>query len=202
MTPALFLDRDGTVNVSPGPGYVLEWGQFHFAPGVRELIQAAKERGFLVILVTSQQGVGKGLMSQADLDDIHARMQAELGPLAFDDIHACTHLDGTCTCRKPSPEMILTAASRNGIDLARSWNVGDKPRDVEMGRAAGVGTNLLIETADCPDLHAVRERFLAGNEDFKQRQERHRANLAALGPAVGMDDREIERTHRIIAGEE
>jgi D-glycero-D-manno-heptose 1,7-bisphosphate phosphatase len=61
--------------------------------------------------VTSQQGVGKGLMTQDDLNDIHSRMQEELAKhaAAFDGVYACTHLIGTCTCRKPSPEMILRA---------------------------------------------------------------------------------------------
>ena len=101
--PAVFFDRDGVVNLSPGPGYVLSWEDFHFSPGIKEALHLCKTRGYALVLATSQQGVGKGLMSQAELDGIHARMQAELAAhdAAFDGIYACTCLskDPGCTCR-------------------------------------------------------------------------------------------------------
>lgn len=144
--PAVFFDRDGVVNVSPGAGYVLRWEDFHFAPGIIEALAWCKARGFATIVVTSQQGVGKGLMSQATLDDIHARMQAELTKhvAAFDGIYACTHLSGSCTCRKPSPEMILRAQSDHDLDLSRSWLIGDHDRDIQMAINAGVPRTIRI----------------------------------------------------------
>lgn len=146
--PAVFFDRDGVVNSSPGAGYVLSWEQFRFAPGIIDALRVCKARGFATVVVTSQQGVGKRLMSQADLDDIHSRMQAELARqgVAFDAIHACTCLasDPACTCRKPSPEMILTARDRLDLDLARSVLVGDHDRDIEMARNAGVPHTIRI----------------------------------------------------------
>jgi histidinol-phosphate phosphatase family protein len=151
---AVFFDRDGTVNESPGPGYLLRWEDFRFRVGVREALAAVKRRGFLTILVTNQQGVGKGLMQPADLEVIHARMQAELGPLAFDDIYVCPHLEGTCDCRKPAPGMLLAAAARHDLDLACCWNIGDKEHDLEMGRRAGVAHNLLIGGPELPDWSA------------------------------------------------
>jgi D-glycero-D-manno-heptose 1,7-bisphosphate phosphatase len=155
-TPAFFFDRDGTVNASPGPGYVLRWEDFHFLPGVKEMLAAVKGRGWKIILVTSQQGVAKGLMSVDDLNGIHQRMQAALGPAAaFDGIYACTGLEGRDPRRKPSPAMILEARRDHDIDLSSSWNIGDKDRDLEMGRAAGIPHNLHFGSQEFPHWPAV-----------------------------------------------
>ncbi|MFM7605215.1 MAG: histidinol phosphate phosphatase, partial [Prosthecobacter sp.] len=78
LQPAVFFDRDGVVNVSPGEGYVLREEDFHLSPGIIEALIVCRKRGFLLILCTSQQGVGKGLMTQATLDAIHALMQDRL----------------------------------------------------------------------------------------------------------------------------
>ncbi len=144
--PAVFFDRDGVVNVSPGEGYVLRWEDFHLASGIIEALALCKARGYATVLVTSQQGVGKGLMTRDQLNDIHARMQEELGrhAAAFDGVYACTHLSGTCTCRKPSPEMIFRAQKDHEIDLTRSWLVGDHDRDIQMAINAGVPRTVRI----------------------------------------------------------
>ena len=148
MRPAFFFDRDGVVNASPGDGYVLRREDFHFNDGIIETLALLKSHGFALVLVTSQQGVGKGLMTRAALDGIHAFMQGELARhgAAFDAIHACTCLadDSRCTCRKPSPEMILRAAEEHDIDLAASWLVGDHDRDIQMACNAGVPHTIRI----------------------------------------------------------
>ena len=154
LRPAVFFDRDGVVNVSPGAGYVLRWEDFHFSPGIVEALRLCKTRGYALVLVTSQQGVGKGLMTQAELDDIHARMQHALArdDAAFDGLYACTCLadDPDCTCRKPSPEMIHRAATDLGLDLARSLLVGDYDRDIQMAVNAGVPVTVRVLTAGEP----------------------------------------------------
>lgn len=148
MRPAFFFDRDGVVNRSPGDGYVLRREDFEFTEGIIETLAFLKSRGFALVLVTSQQGVGKGLMTRAALDEIHESMQAELArhDAAFDAIHACTCLadDSRCTCRKPSPEMIHRAAADHDLDLASSWLVGDHDRDIQMARNAGVPHTIRI----------------------------------------------------------
>ncbi len=154
--PAFFFDRDGTVNASPGPGYVLSREEFRMMPGIREMVAAVKASGWKAVLITSQQGVGKGLMTAADLDEIHRGMQEALGPeAAFDGIYACTGLAGRDPRRKPSPAMILEAARDHDLDLGASWNIGDKERDLDMGRAAGVPHNLLFGSPEFPDWPAV-----------------------------------------------
>lgn len=160
--PAVFFDRDGVVNVSPGAGYVLRWAGFAFAPGIVEALRHCREAGYALVLATSQQGVGKGLMSQADLEDIHARMQERLAAdgAAFDGLYACTCLasDPGCTCRKPSPEMLQRAAADLNLDLTRSWLVGDADRDILMAHHAGVPHTVRI--GDEPPCTAAASHWL------------------------------------------
>ncbi len=142
LRPAFFFDRDGVVNVSPGAGYVLQRADFHFSEGIIESLAFLKTKGFALILVTSQQCVGKGLITQSILDDIHAHMQEALSKhdAAFDAIYACTCLasDPDCSCRKPSSEMILQAAEAHALDLTCSWLIGDHDRDIAMAINAKV----------------------------------------------------------------
>jgi len=143
---AVFFDRDGVVNRSPGPGYVLSVDDFVLNDGIAEAVRYLNEQGILAIVVTSQKGVGKGLMSDEDLAAIHRYMQEELAKsgAAFDAIYAYT---GTPDCPhrpKPDPEMILTAAERFSIDRRLSWVIGDADRDIEMGRAAGLAGTIRI----------------------------------------------------------
>jgi histidinol-phosphate phosphatase family protein len=149
MRPAFFFDRDGVVNRSPGAGYVLRREDFHFNDSIIDVLAFLKSRGFALILVTSQQGVGKGLMTQAALDEIHAAMQQELTrhDAAFDAIYACTCLadDAQCTCRKPSPEMIFQAVREHDLDLERSWLIGDHDRDIQMALNAGIPRTIRIQ---------------------------------------------------------
>ncbi|MBV6499214.1 MAG: D-glycero-alpha-D-manno-heptose-1,7-bisphosphate 7-phosphatase [Prosthecobacter sp.] len=157
--PAVIFDRDGVVNLSPGPGYVLCWEDFHFSPGIIEALALCRNRGYVTILATSQQGVGRRLMSMADLERIHERMQAVLSGhgAAFDGIYACTCLktDPGCTCRKPSPEMVLRAALEHDLDLSRSLLVGDADRDIEMGMNAGVPVTIRIESENPHEVAAT-----------------------------------------------
>ncbi len=166
LHPAVFFDRDGVVNLSPGDGYVLRWEDFHFAPGIIEALALCRSRGYATILVTSQQGVGKGLLPQTGLDDMHARMQAELmkHAAAFDGIYTCTHLSGSCTCRKPSPEMIFRARDDHGLDLAQSWLIGDHDRDIQMAINAGVPRTIRILSHHEPKVTA--EFTLAGTGEL------------------------------------
>jgi D,D-heptose 1,7-bisphosphate phosphatase len=155
-TPAVFFDRDGVVNVSPGEGYVMSWEAFHFAEGIMEATKLCRERGYRLVLVTSQQGVAKGEMSQVALDDIHTRMQEALAAdgARFDHIEACTHLSGSCTCRKPSPEMIYHAEQLLDLDLSRSILIGDHDRDIQMAINSGIPTTIRVLSHHVPGVIA------------------------------------------------
>jgi D-glycero-D-manno-heptose 1,7-bisphosphate phosphatase len=144
----VFFDRDGVVNRSPGDGYVTRPEDFHINTGLVELMGLVAGRGFDAVLVTSQRCVGKGLLSEKDLGEIHGKLQSHLEEhgLAFLDIYAFLGTPATATWEKPNPDMILLAAEKHGIDLAASWMIGDADRDIVMAQRAGVGRTLRIVT--------------------------------------------------------
>jgi D-glycero-D-manno-heptose 1,7-bisphosphate phosphatase len=153
IRPALFFDRDGVVNQSPGAAYVLSWSEFAFNPGLFDLLRWVNDRDWLTIVVTSQKGVAKGLMTLADLDDIHQRMQdaliREIGS-GFDAIYAYTGLPDCPHQPKPEPEMVLTAAREHCVDLSRSWLIGDADRDIGMAISAGIPHTIRVRTPENP----------------------------------------------------
>ena len=142
--PAIFFDRDGVINEPPSieQRYLTRWEDFRFVPGMPRVLAKVKARGYRTILITNQQGVGKGIMTMAELTTIHEMMQATLAKqgAAFDAIYVATGLADEDARRKPSPAMLLEAAEEHAIDLARSWFVGDHDNDMRAGQLAGVGT--------------------------------------------------------------
>jgi len=152
MTRAVFLDRDGVINRKPPEGdYVTRWEDFHILPGVAEGIALLNRAAFLVIVVTNQRCVAKGLMSAAELEKMHERMTEVLGKAGaiVDGTFYCPHeIEPACDCRKPAPGMLLNAARLHGIDLPASWMIGDSDIDVEAGRNAGCKTVRLIPAAE------------------------------------------------------
>ena len=144
MTRAAFLDRDGVINrKAPGDGYVTRWEDIYFLPGVSNAISLLNQAGYLVIVVTNQRCVAKGLLGRAELASLHDRMSEVLGCAGakIDAIYDCLHdLHDACSCRKPQPGMLLRAAQDLGVDLDRSWMIGDSEIDVEAGKRAGCRT--------------------------------------------------------------
>lgn len=142
LRPAVFFDRDGVVNDPREEYYVTRWEDFHFQDGIRDVLRAAKNGGRATVLITSQRGVGKGLLSQEALDSIHEKMQEELAAdgLAFDAIYAYTGAAADGPGAKPDPAHVFEAAESLGLDLAASWMIGDADRDIEMGRRSGLRT--------------------------------------------------------------
>src|SRR5438105_3282089 len=107
--PCVFMDRDGVVNRNPPPGdYILDWSAFTFMPQVADWIRIFNALGLLVIVVTNQRCIARGLMSPEALDELHRRMIAELASLGahVDDVLTCPHEDDACECRKPLPGLI------------------------------------------------------------------------------------------------
>ena len=150
---ALFLDRDGVININHG--YVHTPANTDWVPGIFELVAKAHARGYLLIVVTNQAGIGRGLYAEAAFLDyttwMHAQFAARGTPLLA--TYWCPHHPEAgigdyrvdCDCRKPRPGMLLEAIARFDIDPARSLMIGDKQGDLDAAAAAGVAARLLRE---------------------------------------------------------
>jgi D-glycero-D-manno-heptose 1,7-bisphosphate phosphatase len=141
---AVFLDRDGVINRAlerdglPYPPTA--WNEFEILPEVPAACARLSAAGFWLVVVTNQPDVGRGTLKQEVVETIHDRMCREL---PIDRVEVCYHPGrgaSECDCRKPKPGMLLRAAQALGIDLAQSWMVGDRWRDVDCGHAAGCRT--------------------------------------------------------------
>ena len=139
---AVFLDRDGVLNAAvvrdgrPHPPDHVD--QLVILPGVRSALDELKRAGYLLVVVTNQPDVRRGVQTRAAVDAIHDRLRAEL---PIDAIYCCFHDDADgCACRKPAPGLLLEAARERNIELAASFMVGDRWRDTEAGAAAGCRT--------------------------------------------------------------
>lgn len=151
MRKALFLDRDGVINQRLMDDYVRRPQQMHVLDDVLPIMLGARHRGYLLILISNQQGVGKGLMSMEDLDRVNAVMQQQLRAVGaeLDAIYVCTDLDGAGSRRrKPQPGMLLEAIADYDLDPGQCWFLGDTLTDAQAGRAAAVFTALVGEHAD------------------------------------------------------
>ncbi len=144
MRPALFLDRDGVINVDKG--YVHRIEDWEWRPGIFDVIRGVKALGHLVVVVTNQSGIGRLTYSIGDFWRLSEWMQDEMRikRAAIDGLYFCPHTpDDNCDCRKPKPGLILRAAAIHDIDLAASTLIGDRETDIEAGLAAGVGHLIL-----------------------------------------------------------
>lgn len=139
----LFLDRDGVINIEKYQDYVYNYDEFIFYEGVPDAIKTLSELFGLVILTTNQRGIGRGLMTEADLHDIHTQMTRDLVNSGgrIDHIYYCVANDPLDPNRKPNPGMIFQAKKDfPAIDLQRSLIVGNNMSDMEFGRNAGIHT--------------------------------------------------------------
>lgn len=144
MRKAVFLDRDGTINREVN--YLSTAGKLKVFKSSLEGLRLLKEEGYLLVVITNQSGVARGMFDEKTVDTLNAELNRRVGFL-IDDFICCTHhpdFTGLCDCRKPSPGMLLAAAKTHGIDLGRSWMVGDKVSDIEAGGRAGCKTALVL----------------------------------------------------------
>ena len=150
--PAVFLDRDGTINKDVP--YCSCPEEFELLPGVGEAIAQLNKAGFIVVVITNQSGVYRGYFSEEMLHLIHQKMQEDLAhyKARVDSIYYCPHHpEDCCTCRKPAPGLLFRAAEKLGLDLKKSFFIGDSPTDMEAGRRAGCTTILVAPDQDLPD---------------------------------------------------
>ena len=152
---AIFLDRDGTLNEDLG--YVHKAADWRWLPGVPEALARFKAAGWLVVVVSNQSGIARGLFAPQDLAALERWVDGRLAPLgaAPDAWYHCPHLPeitGPCDCRKPLPGLVLRACADMGIAPGASWMLGDRQRDVAAGVAAGCRAGLLRpDPADAAD---------------------------------------------------
>ena len=163
MTVGVFLDRDGVL-CENREGHVLSWADWRWLPGALEAVATLYQAGLSVVVVTNQPALGEGLLGEAELSHIHARMASEVEAAGgyLDGVYVCPHgkAEG-CGCRKPLPGLIVRASRYLGIDRAASYLVGDSTTDVEAGIAAGLRRCYLTLTGryDGRDLSAYAGRL-------------------------------------------
>lgn len=153
--PAIFLDRDGVI--VDDPGYVHRVEDLALLPDAVEGLKQLCSAGYALVIVTNQSGIARGYFTEAQYHVFTEALLARLhvAGVDIDAVHHCPHLpDATvaahaidCDCRKPRPGMLLRAIAQLGLDPSRSFMVGDKPSDIEAGRAAGLRASFLIAEA-------------------------------------------------------
>jgi len=209
--PAVFLDRDGTI--IEDSGYIDHPDRVRLVPGAAEAVRGFSTAGYLVVLVSNQSGVARGLFDEATLNQVHAKVEALLGEqgATLDGAYYCPYLDGPeavvdafrrdSDLRKPKPGLLLQAAREMNIDLGRSWMIGDTPCDVQAGASAGCKTLLIQREGAAKNMRLEGSVRVAASladaarmveRDMKPSEaESHRAE-----PEVG-DDQVVDLLRRI-----
>lgn len=141
MNKALFLDRDGVVNIEKN--YVHRIEDFEFMEGIFDLCSRFRRQGYLVVVVTNQAGIARGFYTEAQYQALSRWMKEQFAQRGVElaGVYHCPHhpsITGDCHCRKPHPGMLLQAAADLDLDLAGSVLLGDKQSDLEAGRSAGL----------------------------------------------------------------
>jgi len=144
INKALFLDRDGVVNIDHG--YVWRSEDFQFQAGLFELCRHFQHKEYRIIIITNQSGVTRGYFSEEDMQNLHKFMLNRLlkENIFITDIFYCISIDGTHPDRKPNPGLFLKAKDVYILDMAASISIGDKERDIIAAKKAGIGVNILL----------------------------------------------------------
>jgi D-glycero-D-manno-heptose 1,7-bisphosphate phosphatase len=162
---AVFLDRDGVI-CENRPDHVKTWDEFQFLPGAKNSLAALSRLGLAVVVVTNQAAIGRGIVPAGTVDEIHRRMMAEVAAFGgrIDRIVYCPHRpEENCGCRKPKAGMLLQAANEMGIDLSRSYMIGDAASDLLAGQRVGCQTFMVLTGRGLqqlvPAFHSVNGQF-------------------------------------------
>ncbi len=190
MTAAIFLDRDGVLNVKAPEGrHITGWGQFELLPGVDAALRELRRRDpeVRLIVVTNQRGVARGLIEAASLEDLHRRMRVELSQagVEIDGVYVCPHEGEPCECRKPEPGLLRQAvADFPDIEPERSILIGDSLADLEAAQRFGIAGYLV----GSPDRRRV---VMAGAASRGVPVAGEAASLSALLRAYPISQREL-----------
>ena len=141
MNKAVFLDRDGTINVDKH--YVYKQEDFEFISGVPQAIKSLNDDGYKVIVISNQSGIARGFYTVGDVEKLHGYVDGELAKhgAKIDAYYICPHhpdFTGECECRKPKTGLVEQAVRKFDVDISLSYMVGDKESDGECARAAGI----------------------------------------------------------------
>jgi D,D-heptose 1,7-bisphosphate phosphatase len=162
MNKAIFLDRDGTINIDPG--YIGNPNLIELYSGVAEGIKLLKDKfGFLIVVISNQSGITRGLITQDDVDRVNERINEILESVntKIDAFYYCPYhpefdSEEKCKCRKPSPKLVFTAAEELRIDLKKSFFIGDRISDIECGFNAGLSSILVTNSISDADLNMLK----------------------------------------------
>lgn len=162
--PALFLDRDGVVNIEKN--YLHKKEDFEFIEGIFDLCRYYQDRGYLIVIVTNQSGIARGYYSEMEFADLTFWMVEAFAKEGIEiaQVYHCPHhpdISGECECRKPHPGMLLKAAKELHIDLENSVMVGDSERDIEAAQSAGLKESYLfsnekLQTKATENIHSLK----------------------------------------------
>jgi D-glycero-D-manno-heptose 1,7-bisphosphate phosphatase len=148
MNSAIFLDRDGVI-IENRPEYVRDWSHVTFIPQALEGLRALRDQEWKIVLITNQSAVGRGYVSRQKADEINERLVEAINHQGgrIDGVYMCVHAPSEdCSCRKPRPGLIQTAANDFSLNLAESWLVGDAWSDLQAGYHAGIPNLVMVKT--------------------------------------------------------
>jgi histidinol-phosphate phosphatase family protein len=184
---AVFLDRDGVIN-RDRPDFVKSWEEFEFLPHCLEALAALSRTPYKIVVITNQSGVGRGLLTERTLEQMHAQMidRVRASGGRIDAIYYCPHAPSIgCDCRKPATGLFLEAARDLNINLTLSWAIGDSHRDAQAANRAGVQAILLDRIL--PDHSAVPAsplQFVRAADLLEAVRIIQNSSIASLGEAV------------------
>ena len=145
MEKVVFLDRDGVIS-KDSADHIKSWDEFHFLPNAKEGVKLLTDHDFHIVLITNQSVIARGMTTIEELESMHNNMKGEIEEYGgkIEKIYYCPHHpDEGCDCRKPKPGMLLRAIKENNIDPTKSFMVGDRMMDVEVGKKVGCKTVII-----------------------------------------------------------
>lgn len=169
--PCIFFDRDGIVNHPPTKArYVRHWGEFELIPEFIDVLKVVSRAGYEAVIVTNQKGISTGQMTAQNVQQIHDNLVELLKKhdVGLKDILICSAGDDQHPHRKPNPGMLIEAARKHDLDLARSWMIGDQEKDVEAGRRAGCRT-VLVKAGEQPSAADYRLQRMVELKEFLEK---------------------------------
>ncbi|MDR3366556.1 MAG: HAD family hydrolase [Prevotellaceae bacterium] len=148
MQKVVFLDRDGVINSDEGRYYVYRKEDFALTPRLGECLKRLQDAGFLLIVISNQSGVARGLYGVQEVERLHSFLREQMSALGVQltELYICPHHPeaGKCLCRKPLPLLVQKALARYHVDASRSYLIGDRQTDMETARNAGI-KGILVE---------------------------------------------------------